>query len=130
MRADNPNADGVPPNLRGLRAYVEAHDCAGVVAKAVETFPVEERFALADQMRRAACSVYANIAEGHGRASRGDQRRFYDYAWSSLSELQAHTEHAVDRKMLSASAAKDIRQRSYGVSRLLAGLRRAIDRDR
>src|SRR5688572_21882437 len=50
-------------------------------------FPVEEKFGLVSQMRRAAVSVCSNLAEGSGRNSGKDQRHFYGMAYSSLLEL-------------------------------------------
>jgi len=54
--------------------------------------PAEERFALANQLRRCAVSVSANIAEGHGRATRGEYLQHLSVAAGSLRELQTHLE--------------------------------------
>jgi four helix bundle protein len=54
--------------------------------------PVEERFALASQLRRTAVSIPANIAEGHGRATRGEYLQHLSVAAGSLRELQTHLE--------------------------------------
>ena len=44
---------------------------------------------LKDQLQRASSSVVLNLAEGRGRMSKGDQRRFYQIAFGSLRESQA-----------------------------------------
>ena len=58
--------------------------------------PSIERYALADQIRRAAASGPANIAEGYGRGSRGDFARSLRIARGSLAELHSHISLAHD----------------------------------
>jgi four helix bundle protein len=54
--------------------------------------PDIERYGLASQLRRAAVSIAANIAEGFGRYSRGDFLRHLSIATGSLRELETHLE--------------------------------------
>lgn len=52
--------------------------------------PAEERFALAGQIRRAAASVPASIADGHARQHRGEFLQFLAISHASLEELESH----------------------------------------
>ena len=69
-------------------------------------------------------SLYANIVEGHARASRRESLRFITIAWSSLREYEAHLEIATVADLVPESGAAELRRRARWVGRLLAGLRR------
>ncbi len=64
----------------------------------VETFPRLEKYALSMQMKRAAVSVTANIAEGFGRKSWAENMRFCRISRGSSSELRDHLTTAYDEK--------------------------------
>ena len=57
--------------------------------------PASERFELASQLRTAAASVYANIAEGTGRRTRNEFAHFLSIARGSAMEVDSHTEYAM-----------------------------------
>ena len=57
--------------------------------KATKSFPTEERFALTQQIRRAALSVHLNVAEGCSRKSAAERKRFYEVARGSAIEIDA-----------------------------------------
>ena len=61
----------------------------------IEKLPAEERFSLADQIRRAVVSVPSNIAEGYGRHSTRDYARFLCIARGSNNELKTQIEICV-----------------------------------
>jgi four helix bundle protein len=88
-----------PRDLRDLRAYQLAKQLAHLVYDATSSFPNSE-FRLIGQMRGAAVSVFANIAEGYGRNAVGDYIRFCEIARGSLSELGSYLEFCQERKML------------------------------
>ena len=89
-------------------------------------FPVEERYALAIQMRRAATSIASNIAEGQGRQSSDTEFiRFLLIARGSLCELATQVELSARLKMIAPQKAGTLQELSDEVGRLLSGLIRA-----
>ena len=72
--------------FEGLTFYRESLVLAKAAYRAAESFPNHERFALADQLRRASSSVSLNIAEGYGRYHYLDRLRFMYIARGSLNE--------------------------------------------
>ena len=108
--------------LRGLRVTEEATALAGAVYRLTDRFPTAERRTLGDQMRRAAVSVYANIAEGHGRESTADARRFFDIARASLRELDAHAKFARSVGLGTPALAEEVTRRALWTVRLLTAL--------
>jgi four helix bundle protein len=78
-------------NLDKLEVWVRAKDFAVAIYKeVVPSLPASEKYNLADQLKRAASSVPANIAEGHGRYHFLDNVRFCYMARGSLVEVQSH----------------------------------------
>jgi four helix bundle protein len=77
-------------SYRDLRVWQEAMDLAEACYRTTRDFPKEELYGITSQMRRAAVSVAANIAEGHGREGRGEFVQFLRVAQGSLKELETH----------------------------------------
>ena len=78
-------------NLDKLEVWVRAKDFAIAIYKeVVPCLPVTEKYNLADQLKRAAASIPANIAEGHGRYEFVDNVRLSYIARGSLTEVQSH----------------------------------------
>jgi four helix bundle protein len=105
-----------------LRAFQRALDLMVEVYKTTEAFPSKELYGLVSQMRRAACSVVSNIAEGQGRLTYGEWRQMLSHARGSLYELQAQAIAANRLGFIDAQSAKHLRQRATGAGRELAGL--------
>jgi four helix bundle protein len=81
-------------NYRDLAVWQLGMEIALLVYQATKDFPTDERFGLTSQLRRAAASVPANIAEGHARSSTKDYLRFVAIAIGSLAETATFIELA------------------------------------
>lgn len=75
-------------------------DLVQKIYDASSQFPKDEQYGLTNQLRRSAVSVPSNIAEGYGRNSTGDYKRFLQIAVGSLYELQTQIEIAFRLKYL------------------------------
>ena len=96
------------------------------VYAATAPFPTDERYGLTSQMRRAAVSVVANIAEGAGRETDREFARFLDLSQGSLSELDALALVAEDLHLLDASQRSTINQSCREVRAMLRGLAKRL----
>jgi four helix bundle protein len=84
-----------------LVAWRNAMELAKATYAAAKTWPTEERYGLTRQLRRAAVSVPANIAEGHGRFGRREFLHHLSIASGSLREVETLLEIARDAEYLS-----------------------------
>ena len=75
-------------SFEDLEIWQKAHQWVLVTYRLTENFPKHELFGLTSQLRRAAVSVPANIAEGFNRRGTGDKIRFYNIAQGSLEECR------------------------------------------
>jgi four helix bundle protein len=77
-------------SYRDLRVWQDAMSLAEACYRVTRSFPKDETFGLSAQIRRAAASVPANVAEGHGREHRGSFIQHLRIAQGSLKELVTH----------------------------------------
>jgi four helix bundle protein len=89
-------------------------------------YPVEERFGLTHQTRRAAVSVMSNIAEGSGRRSAQEFMRFVNIASGSLSEMEAQLLLAIDLEYNDFKTINDILVKADRISKMLYALHRSL----
>lgn len=73
-----------------MQVWQDSQELAVLIYKVTSSFPTKETYALVDQLRRAASSVSANIAEGYGRGTNKDKAHFYHIARGSLLETKSH----------------------------------------
>jgi four helix bundle protein len=113
-------------NFRNLEAWRTARELALLSTRASAALPTEQRFALADQWRRAAYSVVLNIAEGAGRRSPKEFCRYLNYALGSLDELEAILDLVGGMERLTEPTIRDLEIKRATCARLVQGLLRAI----
>jgi four helix bundle protein len=117
---------------RKLEAFRLADSLVLQIYEATRTFPSEERFGLAIQLRRAAISVGANIVEGAARPSHTEYVRYLAIAFGSARELEYEISVAKRLHYLNEKAASDLEVYArrtcaalYGLIRRLSDLTRA-----
>lgn len=104
---------------KAMELAVQAYRLSGLL-------PGEEKYCLCQQIRRAASSIPANIAEGQGRGPGGDFTRFLRVARGSLFETETHVMLAHRLAMLDAPTFENFLQHSAEVGRLLNGLLNSV----
>jgi four helix bundle protein len=109
-------------DFRGLRVWQEAHRLTLAIYSASSRFPVDERYGLTSQMRRAASSIPTNIAEACGRRGDADQSRFFQFAMGSACEVEYQLLLALDLQILTEAQCKPLSQMVVDVKRMLSGL--------
>lgn len=103
-----------------LDAWRMSMELAKAVYDLTTLFPVEERYGLSQQMRRAAVSIPSNIAEGSGRNHIKEYLQFIGISRGSLAELETQLKLAVMLGFISAG--HPIFESTDSVGRLLTGL--------
>jgi four helix bundle protein len=109
-------------SYRDLHVWRESIGLVSEIYACLRAFPIEERFALTDQIRRAAVSVPANIAEGQGRFYRKEFLHFLCIARGSLAELRTLLIVAEQVGYLSPDKLEALEHGIEGISKPLHGL--------
>jgi four helix bundle protein len=106
QQAEGRENPGRLERFEDLAVWRRAHELTLEVYRLTSGFPSDERFGLVSQMRRAAVSVPANIAEGFKKRGSKDKANFYNIAQGSLEELRYYFILARDLGYLTAPAAQ------------------------
>jgi four helix bundle protein len=109
-------------SYRDLVLWQKAVELVTEVYTATSQFPREEVFGLTSQLRRCAVSVPSNIAEGQGRATKGEFIQFLSHARGSLFELETQLCIAGKLGYLSPERAQGLGVRAEEIARILNGL--------
>jgi four helix bundle protein len=117
-------------SYRDLIAWQKAVALVTDVYRWTDKFPKDELYGLKSQMRRAAVSIAANIAEGQGRNTAGEFIQFLGTAKGSLVELETHFFIAANLAFISEPTRDSALARTDEVSRLVNGLKLALGKHR
>jgi four helix bundle protein len=113
-------------NFEKLDVWRNAIDFADLIHNETRAFPVEERFGLTHQLRRAAVSVSSNIAEGSSRSSKSDFARFTEIAAGSIFEVVSQAFVARRQNFVCEDQFRRIYAAAEELSRMLSGLRKSL----
>ena len=117
-------------DYRQLEVWQRSHQLTLAIYAATKSFPKEELFGLTSQLRRAAASVPANLAEGCGRDSDAELKRFIDIAHGSASEAEYHLLLAADLKLIPAGPHAALADEIAQIKRMLGAFARKLKADR
>jgi four helix bundle protein len=109
-------------DYKRLEVWQKSRVLAREIYAASGPFPRHELFGLTHQIRSAAVSIASNIAEGAGRGSRRDRRKFMLVARGSAFEVETQLIIAEDLGYLSAAKSRALRESTGEIARMLAGL--------
>ena len=106
-------------DFRELKVWEKSFRLTLDVYKSTRRFPKEELYGLTSQVRRAAASIPANIAEGCGRTGAAELGRFIQIAMGSASEVEFHLLLARDLGLLDAADSERLSGQVIEVKRML-----------
>lgn len=112
-----------------LDVWQKAVEYGDTIYEIPKPFPAEELFGLTSQLRRAAVSVSANIAEGSSRSSNIDFKRFIEIAYGSLLETVSELHIARRQGFAKAEDCQKLYGEAEQLAKMLSGLRRTIQKD-
>ena len=110
-------------SYKNLNVYQDAKAFVVAVYKLLDTFPDTEKFALCNQIRRAAISVTSNIAEGMNRISDKEKAHFLGFAYASMMEVDSQLDVSVDLGYITQEQYNIIEEKIDRIARQLSALR-------
>jgi four helix bundle protein len=115
-------------SFRDLEVWKVAMDLAAECYRATKAFPKDELFGMTSQIRRAATSIPANIAEGQGREHTKEFLHFLSVARGSLMETHTHLLLSQRVGLLNEVDLKLLLTLCERISQMLSRLRQALER--
>ena len=115
-------------DFKKLKIWSKAHELTLLIYQRTRSFPKDEIYGLTSQIRRASASIGANIAEGCGRRSDPEMRRFIQIARGSVSELEYHLLLANDLHFLAPDEFAAMESKILEIQRMLAALAQRLQR--
>jgi len=116
-------------SYRELTVWARSLELVGEVYRLTGSFPADERFGIVSQLRRAAVSIPANIAEGYGRATRGEYLNHLSVARGSVNEVEALLHVSAHLGMTTPDSLATALGFANELQRMLARLRSSLQRN-
>ncbi|MBA4159298.1 MAG: four helix bundle protein [Gemmatimonadetes bacterium] len=113
-------------SYRDLEVWKKSIDLAEKIYQVSRSFPPEERFGLTSQVRRAAVSIPANVAEGAARTGTGEFLQFLSVARGSLAEVETFLILAERLQMLAQAELRVLLDQTAEIGKMLGGLQRSL----
>src|SRR5262245_29364174 len=114
-------------NFRQFDVWNKAHALTLKIYQFTSEFPTSEKFGLTSQLQRAAASIGANLAEGCGRDTDSDFRRFVQIACGSACEVEYHLILSKDLGLITTEIHEQLNADINEVKRMLVGLTRYLE---
>ena len=115
--------------FRQLRVYSNSKELVKYVYTLLQKFPVEEKFALCSQIRRAVTSVPINIAEGFGRFSSKEKTRFIEISFGSLTEISCELEISFELGYITKEEYEEAERQIIIISKQLSNLHKSVSQN-
>jgi len=113
-------------NFQDLIVWQKSMALVKLIYQHTSSFPKEEMYGLTSQMRRAAVSIPANIAEGQSRNTTGEFSQFLGIAKGSLAELQTLILLSVNLDFLTQNNSSNLLMNCEEVAKMLNGLQKSL----
>ena len=110
-----------------LEVWQDARTFVRDINRVARELPKIEQFALAQQLRRAAFSIAANIAEGSSRSSKKEFSRYVEMAYGSLCEVVTGLYVALDSEYVPPDTFQGLYDRSESLGRMLSRFRESLE---
>ena len=106
-------------SYKELEIYKRSYKLALDLHKRTKDFPERELYDLTSQIRRCSKSIPTNIAEGYGRKSKEDFKRFLKISLGSCNELQVHLEFCKDLNYISEEIYEELSKENEEIGRMI-----------
>ena len=113
-------------NFKELKVWQKSRILTTEVYNLTRKLPKDEKFGLISQMDRAVVSISSNIAEGSGRGSNRDFRRFLNYSLGSAYELETQMILSYDLGFMSENDFSEISEKITEVQKMIFGFRKSL----
>ena len=106
-------------SYKELEIYNKSYNLALELHEITKSFPETERYDLVSQIRRCSKSIPTNIAEGYGRQSKEEFKRFLRISLGSCNELQVHLEFCKDLKYINEEIYNKLSKQNDEIGRMI-----------